>query len=189
MFNTTFNRIMVVFLLLVMFVLGSGFSCSGDKRSAFEKGFAASVRVSATGASAGEAIIKAYNDGTISLETKNKIFDKLGLISTGGRQFHNILAGLVLKYPDGRVPAADLEPLNLLFAREVYGPLTDILGLAGVLTASQRATIELAMEGLRLVIMTIRGTLGKLTGRTITAGPARGHSYYASIGGNRYVYV
>lgn len=181
-----FRTFMATVLLLIMIIVSSGFSCSGDKRSAFEKGFAASVRVSATGASAGESILKAYRDGVISLETKDKIFEKLKLIGVGGRQFHSTLAGLVERYPNGVVPAADLEPLNLVFTREVYGPLMDILGLAGVLTAAQRSAIELAMQGLKLVIMTIRGSMSKLMGRV----PAQARdSNFALIGGGRYVYV
>lgn len=181
-----YKRIMATVMLFVMFIVTSAFSCSGDKRSAFEKGFAASVRVSATGASAGESILKAYQDGVISLETKDKIFEKLKLIGVGGRQFHNVLAGLVEKYPTGVVPAADLEPLNLLFTSQLYGPLLDILNLAGVLTGPQRAAVELAMQGLKLVIMTIRGSMSKLIGKVST--PAR-DSNLALIGGARYGYV
>lgn len=164
------KRLMAGILLFMIMLVGSGFSCSSDKRSSFEKGFAASVRVSAMGESAGKSVIKAYHDGVIDLATKNKIFDQLGKISVAGREFHNILAGLVERYPDGVVPASEMQPLQVLFNEQIYGPLMDILDLAGVLTASQKEMVELAMQGLKLAILTIRGSMFKLTGQMPVAG-------------------
>jgi len=73
-----------------------------------------------------------FKAGKMSLATKDKIADKLGVIGDKGEKFNNLLIDLDKKYPQGTVPPKDLAFVkqNLSELRQLYSDvLADLLPL------------------------------------------------------------
>lgn len=90
---------------------------------------------------ANRVVAEVYTSGRMSLEAKDKIADKLGVIGDKGEKFNNLLIELDKKYPQGTVPPQDLAFVreNLSQLRTLY---TDIV--ADLLPfGAQKAVAEL----------------------------------------------
>lgn len=79
---------------------------------------------------ANQVVAEFYTAGKIPLAAKDKIADKLGVIGDKGEKFNNILIDLDKKYPQGTLPAQDVQFVrdNLSELRRLYSDiLADLL--------------------------------------------------------------
>lgn len=82
-----------------------------------------------------------YKSGRMSLTTKDKVADKLGVIGDKGNKFNELLIQLDAKYPQGTLPPQDLAFVrqNLIELRQLYGEIiADLLPFG-----AQKAVSEL----------------------------------------------
>lgn len=154
-FLTSLTLIWVICLGLIT----SG--CPSDSKSKLEAGFAASVRISSYGTDLTKAVTQLRKDEAITKPQFDSIIEKLGLVAQSGRIFHTTLAGFVERYPDGNVPASEFQPLNLLFNKDIYGPVMQVIVLVAGLSSEQQAIIALALAGLKSAVMTIKRLMDK----------------------------
>ncbi len=158
----------LIITTLVMLSLGAK-GCGGKDKPVLVTAYEASVRFSATADSAAQSVLNRFNEGNISLETKDAIFAKLKIFSQAGRTFHSEVSGLKARFPTGNVPASELLKVETLFDSGIYGPFLDLLEMVKVLPADQRALVELAIATLKVVISQIRRAFSSNASNEIVA--------------------
>lgn len=79
---------------------------------------------------ANRGVAELYKAGRVSLATKDKLADKLGVIGDKGEKFNDLLIELDKKYPQGTLPPQDLAFVraSLSELRQLYtGIIADLL--------------------------------------------------------------
>lgn len=135
--------------------------CPKDSKTALEDGFAASVRASSYGTDLTKAFTQLRRDGAIPQVVFDGVISKLEKISIVGRKVHDALAGFVMRYPDGNVPASEFSPLALAFNSGVYEPVIELLATVAGLSPANQALLSVAMSGLKLAVNTIRSLMNR----------------------------
>lgn len=159
----------VMTMTIIMSIVATQTAC--PKENEFDKAAKTSLRIAQLTRDAVEATARAYNDGIISLETKDKMAMQLDRVIAGGRTFNAAVSVAYEKYKK----TGDLSSkhtLDILLTNEVVTPFLQFLELAKVVSPEQAPYLWTAINVLRTALLAIGSLLGENTQRML------GEDYY-----------
>lgn len=127
------------------------------KETAVRRSVKASYELSGLTVDVINATGKAYANGLISLETKDKLADSLKILSVGGKRFNQAL-DLVIRESGGdetKVPMDKIQMLNKLFSDEVVAPFLQVLQSLKLLSPEKARQLHITIAALRTAVLTI----------------------------------
>lgn len=105
------------------------------------------------------AVGKAYTEGKISVQTKDKWANKLKFIATGGKRVHQNLEKFINE-SGANLPTDKAAIISKIFSDEVITPLLEILQDMKLMTADRAEYLRVAINALRTAILTVGSMLG-----------------------------
>lgn len=109
------------------------------------------------------AVAKAYHQGLITIEKKDRLADLLIKLAKGGEKATGVLVALNKEFPDGNLPADRWTLLNKLLDDELISVFLDVLTELTALTPATADLIRIAMAGVRSAILILAGIFGRRT--------------------------
>lgn len=149
-------------------------------KSAMEKAFNASAKLSQVGTQAAIGTKDLFDAGVISFETKESIAKGLRKVQQKGAEFNTILSELKAKYGKNP-PENELAFLDIFFNREIIAPFVQILIEIGALSKEKAQQVFLIVAGLKQIIYTIANVLGQFNGASASFNAVKSRGEFANV--------
>lgn len=163
-----FMKNKILSLLLIVAFVSIFTACPKTvNKTAIEKGFNYSEKISNVVAQSAIAVGDLYDGKFISYETKEKIVLKLKLIQTNNERLLNVLRELKREFK-GDVPNERISALDVLFSQSVITPFAEILTEIGLLSKESAQKVYLAVAALKQIIFTISNYFGKFSSDSVS---------------------
>jgi hypothetical protein len=172
-----FRLLTAALLIFNIVLLSAGFKCGGaTSKDAINEAAKASYRLPVLTGNAADAVLRGFNEGKISLELKDKIADPLSKMAKATPAIIETVAALEKlqteldalnaktgKTDDDKTRVAALRTdiggkfsaLKILFNQKIVASFLDVLSAFKLLSPDAAATVAVAVEALRLVLVTI----------------------------------
>ena len=141
-------------LLLSLLVIYTVLLSAACPQNATREAAKASYSLSGLTVDVAKGTARAYQDGIIGIETKDRIANYLKTISIGGKRFNNTLE-IFVKESGENLPTDKLAILNTIFNDEVIAPFLEILTALKVLPSEKAQYLRTAIAALRSSILII----------------------------------